>query len=179
MQWRNPKFTQFGTIDCEVEHQVYGWVPFTASPDDTEELGRSVFASALPVAAPYVPPPPPVPEPPSTEDVNRERDRRVNLGSTFTVTGYGPVRIAGDDTTIRNLQGLAFAAQLRLGQGDTTTLTPFRDEDNVIHQLAPAHILDLWSQGAAYVSAVFAAAWALKDNPAGIPSDYTSDTYWP
>ena len=113
------------------------------------------------------------------EKVNLERDRRVRIGSTFAVAGYGSIRIGGDDTTIRNLQGLAFAAQLRLAQGDNTTLTPFRDEDNVIHQLAPAQVIDLWSKGAAFVESVFAAAWTLKDRPEGIPSDFTNDIYWP
>lgn len=121
---------------------------------------------------------PPI-QPPSSEDVNRERNHRVNSGSTFNVIGYGPIRISGDDTTVRNLQGLAFGAQLRLAQGDDDTRTAFRDEDNVIHQLRPSQVINLWSQGAAFVSAVFAAAWAIKDNPAGIPADYMDDTYWP
>lgn len=29
------------------------------------------------------------------------------------------------------------------------------------------------------VSAVFQASWAIKDNPAGIPANYTADEYWP
>lgn len=119
------------------------------------------------------------PPAPTNASVNRERDRRVLLGKTFEVPGIGGVRIGGDDTTVRNLQGLAFAAQMRLAQGDTTTITMFRDEDNVIHDLLPAQVISLWSQGAAFVSACFAAAWALKDNTAGIPADYQDDTYWP
>jgi hypothetical protein len=118
----------------------------------------------------------PVPE---NSDVNAERDRRVVAGRSFDVAGYGPVVIAGDETTIRNLQGLAFAAQMRLAQGDTTTITPFRDETDVIHELVPAQVIDLWAKGSAYVSALFQAAWVLKDNPEGIPLDYTEDKHWP
>ena len=63
MQTRNPKHNADATIDMEIEHPVYGWIPFTASPDDVEALGRALHASAIagefgPVAA-YVPPPAP------------------------------------------------------------------------------------------------------------------------
>lgn len=47
MNYRNPRFNGVGSINCEIEHPVYGWIPFTASPDDTEEVGREVYAAAL------------------------------------------------------------------------------------------------------------------------------------
>lgn len=34
MDWRNPAFNAVGTIDCEVYHPTYGWVPFTVDPAD-------------------------------------------------------------------------------------------------------------------------------------------------
>lgn len=47
-------------IDCEYNHPVYGWIPFTASPDDVEELGRTIFQhiteSGDLVVAPYTHP---------------------------------------------------------------------------------------------------------------------------
>lgn len=66
MKARNPTYNATGTIDVEIDHPVLGWVSFTASPDDPEEFGRSVFAAVSKgdVAA-YVPPPPepePVPD---------------------------------------------------------------------------------------------------------------------
>jgi hypothetical protein len=50
-------------INCEIEHLVYGWIPFTASAGDSEKHGRDLHASLLagdhgPIAD-YVPPPPP------------------------------------------------------------------------------------------------------------------------
>jgi hypothetical protein len=36
--------TSQGAIDCEINHPHYGWVPFTASPDDVEEHGRALYA---------------------------------------------------------------------------------------------------------------------------------------
>jgi hypothetical protein len=65
MQWRNPAYNAAGTINVEINHPVYGWVPFTASPDDIEPLGPAVFDAAKGMAAPYVAPPAPPAPPPS------------------------------------------------------------------------------------------------------------------
>jgi len=61
--WANAAQTM---IDCQVLHEVYGWIPFTATPDDIESYGREIFANAVsgkygPVAD-YLPPPAPTPE---------------------------------------------------------------------------------------------------------------------
>lgn len=47
MDARNPAYNAFGTIDLEVEHPRLGWIPFTASPDDAEQLGRDLHTAAL------------------------------------------------------------------------------------------------------------------------------------
>lgn len=67
MEARNPQFNAHGTIDLEIEHPQYGWIPFTASPDDPEDYGRQIYAEAIAgqfgEITPYVPPPaPPTPE---------------------------------------------------------------------------------------------------------------------
>ncbi len=73
---------------------------------------------------------------------------------------------------------LVTAAQVRLAGGDTATLTKFRDADNVDHMLNPMQIIEMWSKGAAWISANYDASWALKAmNP--IPADYVDDSYWP
>lgn len=56
MEYRNPVFNAFGTIDCEVNHPKLGWIPFTASPDDVVEVSRDIFAEAQSSAAAYVAP---------------------------------------------------------------------------------------------------------------------------
>jgi hypothetical protein len=62
MQIRNPIYTATGNIDCEIEHPQFGWIPFTASPDDAEEHGRAIYAAALEMnPAPYVAAPLPAP----------------------------------------------------------------------------------------------------------------------
>lgn len=55
--WANAEQT---LIDCEIEHPEYGWIPFTASPNDSEQHGRDIF-SALSRGAvgAYVTPPAP------------------------------------------------------------------------------------------------------------------------
>lgn len=62
MNYRNPVFTADGRIDCEIQHPVYGWIPFTVDPADS---GAKFDVAALDAAiraaggiAPYVPPDP-------------------------------------------------------------------------------------------------------------------------
>jgi len=59
MQTRNPHYNEHGDIDLELEHPVHGWIPYTASPADTEQLGRDLFAAHQATAGLYVPPPAP------------------------------------------------------------------------------------------------------------------------
>ena len=122
---------------------------------------------------------PPAPPPATGADVNAERARRLVAGTSVSVTGQGPVALSGRDEDTRNLQGLAFAAQLRLADGNTAHQTTFRDAENVDHVLTPAQILEMWSLGSAWIEQVYAASWALKENPNGIPADYANDGYWP
>lgn len=44
---KNPKYNADGTIDVEVNHPVYGWIPFTASPNDSESHGLLIYQAAL------------------------------------------------------------------------------------------------------------------------------------
>ena len=46
MKVRNLKRNPIGAIDLELEHPDFGWVPFTASPNDPEEHGRIIFKEA-------------------------------------------------------------------------------------------------------------------------------------
>jgi len=55
MEIRNPAYTADGGIDCEINHPVYGWIPYSAG------AAGDVFEAAKPTAAPYVAPPMPDP----------------------------------------------------------------------------------------------------------------------
>jgi len=55
---KNPIYNANGTVDMEIDHPQYGWIPFTANPNDSEQLGRDLYAAAiagtLGIIAPYV-----------------------------------------------------------------------------------------------------------------------------
>jgi hypothetical protein len=63
MAIRNPIFTADNRIDCEIEHPDFGWIPFTADPNDVEPHGRDIYAAALQMGPAAYVPPPPAPEP--------------------------------------------------------------------------------------------------------------------
>lgn len=46
-----PAYNAAGTIDCQLNHPAFGWIAYTASPDDTVEMGRQVHAALLAGAA--------------------------------------------------------------------------------------------------------------------------------
>lgn len=57
MEIRNPVYTEDGLIDCELNHPQFGWIPFTANPNDSEQTGRDAYQLALGMGiAAYVPP---------------------------------------------------------------------------------------------------------------------------
>jgi len=45
MEFRNPAYNRFGTIDCEINHLSLGWIPFTADPNDAASAG--IYAAAV------------------------------------------------------------------------------------------------------------------------------------
>ena len=51
---RNARYLEDGRIDCEILHPTFGWIPFTADPNDVEAHGRAIFAALKDTAAPYV-----------------------------------------------------------------------------------------------------------------------------
>lgn len=115
---------------------------------------------------------------PTGDDVNAERMRRILAGTTISLDFYGDIPLQGRDEDRSNLSDLAFAASLRIGAGDTTTTSLFRDRDNVDHALTPPQFIELWTKASAYVSAIYAASWVIKAiDP--IPADFVEDENWP
>jgi len=60
MNYRSAKRTSEGHIDCEVEHPIYGWIPFTCDPNDIGALFDVAVLhtqmDADPNTLPYEPP---------------------------------------------------------------------------------------------------------------------------
>lgn len=73
MQARNPKYNGYGTVDCEIWTEKYGWVPFTANPNDSSEECRKIYAECANgkcgKIAKYTPPPPP-----TREEIEAEKE---------------------------------------------------------------------------------------------------------
>ena len=117
---------------------------------------------------------------PITKDmVNAERKRRREEGYVVSVIGYpSDIHLEGRDEDLSNLNGLALLAQLRITQGDTTTLTRFRGKNDVDHLLTPAQVVEMVSTATQWVSALYEASWTLRDaDPT--PQDYRDDVHWP
>lgn len=47
MHAKDPVYNKDGTVNLIVEHPQYGEIPFTASPNDCEELGRELYKRAV------------------------------------------------------------------------------------------------------------------------------------
>ena len=48
MEYRNASYTRNSDeVNCEINHEKFGWVPFTARPDDGEKIGRNLYAKIL------------------------------------------------------------------------------------------------------------------------------------
>lgn len=44
---RSMEYNKYGTIDLEFNHPDFGWIPYTANPNDVEEIGRIIYAEAV------------------------------------------------------------------------------------------------------------------------------------
>lgn len=45
---RNQKYNKDGsTIDCELNHPIFGWIPFTASGVDVAPHGQAIYKAII------------------------------------------------------------------------------------------------------------------------------------
>ena len=58
MEVRNARYIDDTRIDCEINHPVHGWIPYTLDPNDTDTTVDNVALMAAMAGniAPYVPP---------------------------------------------------------------------------------------------------------------------------
>ena len=63
MNYRNAKYIDDRRIDCEIEHPIHGWIPYTLDPADTDmTIDNNALLAAMASAgdvSPYVAPLPP------------------------------------------------------------------------------------------------------------------------
>jgi hypothetical protein len=81
MNYRNAKRLANGWIDCEIEHETFGWIPFSCDPNDT---GAQFDVAALHAqmdadldTAAYVPPTQEELDAAAAETVRAERDAKL------------------------------------------------------------------------------------------------------
>lgn len=43
IEWRNVAVLDEDRFDCEINHPDFGWIPFTADPNDVEPHGRAIW----------------------------------------------------------------------------------------------------------------------------------------
>lgn len=99
MEHRNAKqINELGWIDCEINHPVYGWIPYTLDPNDRDmtidnaallrEIGENFEA--------YIPPPPPTAEEIFSQKAREVRaERNLRLREEVDPLVSNPLRWAG------------------------------------------------------------------------------------
>lgn len=111
--------------------------------------------------------------------VNNERDRRLSVGTTVTLSTYAiPIPLQGRERDLINLIGLKDAAFTRLMLQQPSETTEFRDANNQFHTLTDAQLIELVGLGAKWAKVINEASFRLKDNPSGIPDDFEDDDHW-
>ena len=88
LNFRTPKFNSDGTLDCEIEHPQFGWIPFTANPSDVEPIGAEVFNAAKAYATEYVEPPV---DPKALANTARTKRNALLTASDWTQVADAPV----------------------------------------------------------------------------------------
>lgn len=109
MDIKNLHYNQHGTIDCDIEHEMFGWIPFTASPEDDSDFGRELYTSLISGAhgaiAPYA-------EAPLTaeQQVARIADQRYQVETSGVLVDG--MSINTDDRAKTLINGSAIKAML-------------------------------------------------------------------
>lgn len=102
MNYRNAQQISGGRIDCEIDHPVHGWMPYTLDPDDTD---NTIDNSALLAAigndfAAYVAPTSAEISAKLAADTREDRDSR--LSGVDEISG-NPMRWAATSGDVRGL----------------------------------------------------------------------------
>jgi hypothetical protein len=117
-EWRNPVYTPLGKIDLEINHPAYGWIPFTADPDDAEPLGPALYDAAVELGE-VADCPPPSPEALQATIVAAVQDRLDafartrgydSILSAATYAGDSIPQFAAEGQRAAELRGQTWAA---------------------------------------------------------------------
>lgn len=160
MNVRNPKYNSYGSVECEIEHPVYGWIPFHAvagDPESDKVLAR-IAADALPIAAAT-----PIPLPAVKAQKLAELLKAREAAEQANVTVQGKV-FSADPKIADKFEKLAS----RLRRGKTTKLaailtvdgTPVQATQQLLEQIEDAiadQMETVWNKYGTLVAQVNAA----------------------
>jgi hypothetical protein len=83
---RNPVHNADASINCEIEHETFGWIPYTATADDTDPYGALLYQALINgehgAIGPYAPSPQR-----ARALKNLDRDRLVEQIQVTTLAG--------------------------------------------------------------------------------------------
>jgi hypothetical protein len=189
MNFRNPVYISENAITCEIDHPMYGWIPFTCDPSDTGSNVDVVmlFNQMKNVAAPYTPPPGPTPEEIMAAEniaITTERNRRIDFGSSFLVEGrVDPIPITGRDADKIIYNTIRGQAKEAIDAGFPDLIFTLRDRNNVNQELTATQLFSLINQSYIWVEQVMKVSWDMKDRVGlfvnGLPEDWKDDKWWP
>jgi hypothetical protein len=79
MEYKNAKYNKYGTIDCDINHPEFGWIPTTLSPEDpaTVELFNEVLTNGTITAYEEVQLTPEQIEEQNIQGIRTERNKRL------------------------------------------------------------------------------------------------------
>ncbi len=151
MDARNPKYNADGSIDLEIEHPEYGWIPFTASPDDVEEHGAAIFNAAkngdFGAVQDYV-----APAPTSEQILAEKKRQRQAIVDSITVTVSTGKVFDGNEEAQGRMSRAIQAAEI--GNIPTTTWVLANNIPTVVTlaELQEALVLSMQAMGAVWAA---------------------------
>jgi len=96
MQYRNARYVSETVIDCEINHEDFGWIPYALNPEDADQtIDNDSLLSDMTAAgdvAPYVPLSQEELDALAAKNVRGDRDARLHLEVDPLVTN--PLRWA-------------------------------------------------------------------------------------
>lgn len=115
--------------------------------------------------------------------INAERDRRIETGATFSVTGAGDIPLMARPQDQSVYIALLIRAQGAKAMGITAPAMIIRDAQNANHMLTPDQMIELITKAMNWVEAVMKRSWEMKDGlppfEDGVPENFMDDEFWP
>lgn len=149
MDIQNLQYNASGTIDCEINHPLHGWIPFTASPDDVEPLGPEIYSRA--VAGEFGPIAPYVAPTPTPEQILAEKKRqRQAIVDAITVTTSTGKIFDGNERAQTHISNAIHAGEI--GGINSTTWVLANNVPTVVTlaELQEALVLSIQAMGAVW-----------------------------